>query len=178
MKKINVGSKNIQKIDAVKEVLNEYPDFKNCIVTGIDVKSGISEQPKSMDETIKGAINRAKGSFLNCDYSFGIESGLMKVPETKSGYMDFTACAIYDGKTICLGLSPALEMPIKATKMIFDEGLDINQAFFKLGLTKNQKLGSSEGALGLLTKGRVNRLNYTKQAIYMAMVHLENPGLY
>jgi inosine/xanthosine triphosphatase len=176
--KINVGSKNIQKIESVSEVLNEYPDFSDSIITSVESKSNVSDQPKSMDETITGAINRAKGCFSDCDFSFGIESGLMKVPYTKSGYMDFTCCAIFDGKNISLGLSPALEFPTKATKMMFDEDTDITQALLKEGLTKNPKLGSAEGALGVLTKGRVTRKGYTKQAIYMAMVHLENPGLY
>ena len=181
VKKVNVGSKNPEKIEAVKEILKEYSDledFKNCEVIGIKTDSLVSDQPKSMDETIQGAINRAKGCFLDCDYSFGLESGLMKVPETKTGYKDFTCCAIFDGKKIHLGLSSAFEYPIKVTKMVFDEGLDINQAFFKMGLTENPNLGSAEGAIGFLTKGRILRRDYTKQAIYMALIHLENPRLY
>ena len=113
MKTINIGTKNPQKIDAVKEVLIEYPDFKDSKINGIAADSKVSEQPKSMDETITGAINRAKNCFLNCDYSIGLESGLMKVPYTKTGYMDFTACAIYDGNKIHLGFSSAFEYPIK-----------------------------------------------------------------
>lgn len=175
---INVGSKNPEKIEAVKEILKEYSDFKDCEVLGIKTDSGVSNQPKNMDETIQGAINRAKGCFMNCDYSIGLESGLMKVPETKTGYMDVTCCAIFDGKKIHLGLSSAFEYPIKVTKMVFEEGLDINQAFFKTGLTDNPNLGSAEGAIGFLTKGRVLRRDYTKQAIYMALIHLENPELY
>jgi inosine/xanthosine triphosphatase len=176
--KINIGSKNIVKIESVREVICEYPDFSDSIIISVESQSGVSHQPKSMDETITGAINRSKGCFSECDYSFGIESGLMKVPYTKSGYMDFTCCAIFDGKNISLGLSPALEFPTKATKMMFDEDINITDALLKEGLTKNPELGSAEGALGVLTKGRVTRKDYTKQAIHMAMVHLENPGLY
>ncbi len=176
--KITVSSKNPSKVEAVREILNEYKDFYNCEVIGVESKSDVSEQPKSIDETIQGAINRAKNCFKDCDYSVGIESGLMKVPNTKTGYMDVSCCAIFDGKQIHLGLSSAFEYPIKATKLVFEEGLDINQAFHKTGLTKNTKLGSSEGAIGLLTKGRLVRKEYTKQAIRTAMIHLENPELY
>jgi len=175
---VNVGSKNSEKIEAVKEVLKEYSYFKDSFVVGIEVNSNVSNQPKSMNETIQGAINRACGCFMNCDYSFGIESGLMKVQSTKTGYMDVTCCAIFDGKKICLGLSPAFEYPIKVTKMVFDLNVNINQAFFKTGLTDNPNLGSAEGGIGFLTKGRILRRDYTKQAIYMALIHLENPELY
>jgi len=176
--KVNVGTKNPEKIAAVKEVLKEYNDFKGSVIAGVACKSTVSEQPKSMDETIKGAVTRAMKCYTDCDYSIGIESGLMKVPMTKTGYMDFTCCAIYDGKSVSLGLSPAFEFPTRATKMIFDKNIDINQALFKMGLTKNPKIGYSEGAVSMLTKGRISRRDYTKQAIYMAMIHLENPELF
>jgi inosine/xanthosine triphosphatase len=178
METINVGTKNLQKIDAVKEVLKEYIDFKDCKIIGIEVSSDVSEQPKSIDETIKGAINRAKNCFTHCNYSIGLESGLIKVPYTKTGYMDVTACAIFDGKKIHLGLSSAFEYPIKVTKSVFEDNINITQSFMKHGLTKDPKMGSAEGAIGLLTKGKVTRKDYTKQSIHMAMIHLENPELY
>lgn len=178
MMKINVGSKNSVKVESVKEVLGEYDDFKNSLVFGIESDSMVNDQPKSIDETIRGAINRAKNCFKDCNFSFGIESGLIKVPETKTGFMDITACAIYDGDKIHLGLSSAFEYPIKVTKMVLDGDINISEAFFKQGLTENPKIGSAEGAIGFLTKGRILRKDYTKQAIYMALIHLENPELY
>jgi inosine/xanthosine triphosphatase len=176
--KIIVGSKNPSKVEAVKEILNDYNDFSKAEVIGLEVSSGVDNQPKSLDETIKGAMNRAKACFIDCDYSIGLESGLMKIPHTKTGYMDFTCCAIFDGKNVCLGLSSCFEYPKEITRLVLEEGIDINQAFIKKGLTKNPKLGSAEGAIGFLTKGRVIRREYTKQAIQMALIHLENPDLY
>jgi inosine/xanthosine triphosphatase len=176
--KINVGSKNEIKISAVKEIINKYDFLLKAKIIGIDTESKVSDQPKSIGETIQGAINRATNSFSDCRYSFGLESGLMKVPHTKTGYMDFTACAIYDGTNHHLGLSSAFEYPTEVTQLVFNEGLDINQAFHKIGLTKDPKVGSSEGAIGILTKGRLLRKDYTKQAITMALIHLENKKLF
>ncbi len=176
--KIIVGSKNSQKIEAVREILQEYPELKDFDVIGIEADSGVSEQPISIDETIQGAINRAKNCFNDCDYSIGLESGLMKVPSTKTGFMDVTVCAIYDGKTVHLGLSSAFEYPVEVTRLVFDEEINITQAFVKTGLTNNPKLGSAEGAIGFLTKGRLTRKEYTKQALRTALIHLENPELY
>ena len=174
----NVGSKNKQKIDAVKEILKEYPDFLNAEVISRDVDSGVSHQPKSLEETVDGAIKRARNCFDGCDYSIGLESGLMRVPETKTGYMDTTCCAIYDGKNFHLGLSSCFEYPLKLTKYVLDEDINISDASKKLGLTEKENLGAQEGMIGILTKGRLDRKEYTKQAIRTALIHLENKSLY
>ncbi|MBI5420740.1 MAG: inosine/xanthosine triphosphatase [Parcubacteria group bacterium] len=176
--KICVGSKNDVKISAVKEVLAYYDDLRDAEICSHEVDSAVSAQPKSIDETMQGAMNRARGAFRDCAYSFGIESGLMVVPNTKTGYMDVCVCAIYDGKQFSFGLSSALEFPREVTRLIFEEGVDSTQAFNKIGLTTNPQIGSAEGIIGVLTKGRLTRKDYTKQAVLTAMIHLEHPELY
>ena len=176
--RINVGSKNEVKVNAVKESIANYNFLSNAQVISVNINSDVSDQPKSAEETIKGAMNMAKKAFVECDYSFGIEDGLMKIPNAKTDYMNICACAIYDGKNFHIGLSSAYEYPHEVTRLVFEEGLDINQAFFKVGLTKNQTVGSAEGAIGILTKGRLLRKEYTKQSIMMALIHLENSELY
>ena len=176
--KINVASNNPVKVEAVKEIIKSYDFLKKAEVKGLNVNSEVSEQPKSLEETVQGAINRAMSAFDNCRYSFGIESGLMRVPQTKTGNMDFCVCAIYDGVEYHLGLSCAFEFPIKVTQMIHELGIDANEAFYRCGLTQDKKIGSSDGAIGMLTKGRITRKDYTKQAIQMALIHLENSHLY
>ncbi len=176
--KINVGSQNNVKVSAVREAIRDYDFLSNTDVSGLNVSSEISEQPKSVDETIRGAINRSRNAFQNCNFSFGLEDGLMRVPNTKTNYMNVCACAIYDGQNYHIGLSSAFEYPHDVTKLVFEEGLDINQAFHRVGLTKNPKVGSSEGAIGILTHGRLLRKEYTKQAITMALIHVENSKKY
>lgn len=176
--KLNVGSKNPVKVQAVEEATKNYDMLKGAQVVPVEVLSEVDDQPKSIEETIKGAMNRAKSAFKECDYSFGLESGLMKVPSAKSEYMNVSACAIFDGDEFHLGLSSAFEYPREVTRLVFEEGLDINQAFMKAGLSDNPKLGSFEGAIGLLTKGRLPRMEYEKQAVVMALVHLENSEVY
>ncbi len=176
--KIIVGSKNDVKVEAVKEIIQDYTFLSNSEVVGMEVSSGVSEQPKSIAETITGAMNRAKNTFLNCDYCFGLEDGLMQVPNTKTDYMNVCVCAIYDGQNYYIGLSSAFEFPADVTKLVFEESLDINQAFYKVGLTKNPKVGSQEGVIGILTHGRLLRKEYTKQAITMALIHVEKSKLF
>ncbi|KKU82819.1 MAG: hypothetical protein UY09_C0004G0010 [Parcubacteria group bacterium GW2011_GWA2_47_8] len=170
---INVGSTNRIKIEAVREIIQDYPHLKDATVHGIDAPSSVADQPKSLEETIQGAMNRARGAFKNCTYSFGLESGLMSVPKTKTGFMDVTVCAIYDGTEFYLGLSSAWEAPKEIVKYMVEEGLNMNDAAFKAGYTTNKTVGSAEGLVGIMTKGRLTRKAYTKEAIRTALIHLE-----
>jgi len=173
--KINIGSKNPIKIEAVKEVMANYGSFSVAEISVFEVSSSVNEQPKSIEETVNGAINRAKECFNVCDYSFGIESGLIVVPQAKGGHMELTVCAIFDGKNLHFGISPAFECPLQLTNLVIKKRINLSQTCYDLGLTSNPNLGSSEGIVGVLTKGRVTRKDYTKQAITMAMIHVENP---
>jgi len=171
--KIHVGSKNKIKVDAVSELLHDYPHLKNAEICPFETSSGVADQPKSLEETVRGAMNRAKEVLRDGSYGFGIESGLMKVPGTKSGFMDVCVCAIYDGTEYHIGLSSAWEAPKKVMEYMLSEGLDMNDAAHKAGLTNNPKIGSAEGLVGIMTKGRLDRKAYTKEAIRTALIHLE-----
>lgn len=169
-KVIIVASLNKNKIKAVNEVFNSYQ------VTGVKCKSGVSEQPTSLDEIIKGAITRARSVFRDCEYSVGIEDGISHVPETISGYMNFCCCAIFDGTRIYLGLGPAFEYPAECTKRVVDEGITISEAF--IPLTDKPDIGYEEGIIGWLTHGKISRTEYTKHAVEMAKVQIDNKSLY
>ncbi len=172
--KIIVGSKNQAKVEAVREMLQDYPHLAGAEVVGMEAESGVANQPLSLEESMRGALNRAKGVFKDCDYSIGLESGLMHVPGSKTGYMDVCVCAIYDGKEAHFGLSSAWEFPKKEiTDLMVRDGLDMSQAINKIGLTSDPKIGSREGAIGILTKGRLTRKSYTKEALRTALIHLE-----
>lgn len=171
---IHVGSKNEVKVSAVRELAAEYPCLAAAEVRGAEAASGVSDQPKTLEETVRGAMNRAKACFGGCEISVGIESGLIPVPYTKTGYMDVTACAVFDGSEVNFGLSPLFECPKDVTDMILIDGVNMTQAFHRCGYTSNPMLGSAEGVIGILTKGRVTRKQYTMQALRMAFIHLEN----
>jgi inosine/xanthosine triphosphatase len=175
---IVVATLNEAKVNAVKETLSKYDFLKDTMVGSAVAISGVSDQPKSLEETVTGAVNRAKSVFKDCDLSFGIESGLMAVPQSKSGFMDVCVCAIYDGNEIHLGLSSAFEPPSEIVRQILEENIDMTEAANRIGLSSNKKLGSAEGLVGILTKGRLTRQAYTEQAVVTALVHLENSHLF
>ena len=175
---VGVGSKNKTKVVAVAELLQKYPMFEGVEVEGVDVTVELYGHPKSLEDTVAGAVDRAKQAQVGRDYGFGIESGLMAVPQTKSGYMEVAVCAIYDGMRTHLGLSQAYEWPTKVINAILNDGLDGSQAMKAAGLTQHEKIGEHEGFVGVFTKGRTNRTEFNKAAITMALMHLENPEHY
>ena len=170
---INIASHNPTKIKALREIIRDYDNLNLAAVIDVDGCSRVSEQPITLEETILGAMNRAREAFKDCDYSVGLESGLMAVPYTQSGYMDVCACAIFDGHNYYLGLSSAWEPPATVVHYIINEGLDMNEAALKAGLTPKKNVGSAEGLVGIVTKGKLSRKEYTKEAIRMALIHLD-----
>jgi non-canonical (house-cleaning) NTP pyrophosphatase len=60
---IAVGTTNIVKIQAIEEAIKDYPLLAQAKVTSFSVDSEVSEQPISLEETIRGAKNRAKMLF-------------------------------------------------------------------------------------------------------------------
>jgi len=93
----------------------------------------------------------------------------MAVPHSKTGYMDVSVCAIFDGTEFHLGLSSAWEAPKEVVRHMLNDGLNMNDAAFKAGLTTDKKIGSAQGLVGIVTKGRLTRKEYTKEAIRTAL---------
>ena len=178
---VAVGSVNTVKIQAVQEVMSSYSAFDSCHVETFAASSDVSQQPISMEEIIRGAKNRAKHAYhllKDCDYSFGLESGLFEAPGTSSGYLETCICAIYTGTDYLIGMSCGIEIPEYILKLIFEKNMTLSEACYESGITSNVKLGSAEGIFGILTNGRIDRKEYTKHGIIMAMSQIENAKFY
>jgi len=78
---VAIGSKNLAKINAVKETFSLLEE-KNMEFISVDVPSGVSTQPFSDEETLQGALNRAKNVFekVKPDLSVGLEGGVDVTP--------------------------------------------------------------------------------------------------
>ena len=177
---VAIGSTNQIKIGALEEVIQEYPDFSGSLVIACEVPSEVSSQPLSLEETIRGAKNRARNAFVasGCQYAFGVESGLFEAPGTQSGFLEACICAIYDGVDYYVGLSCGFEIPRQVLDLVLQQKMELSQACHSSGISADSKLGSGEGLIGILTKGRINRKKYTKQCIMTALIQLENSHFY
>ncbi len=178
---ISLGTKNPAKIQAVEKIIQMY-DTHPIEILAFPVSSGVSEQPKSLKETIDGARNRARLAFESAvgkaTLGFGIESGLMEAPYTYTGYLDFTACVIYDGEHYYMGLSSMFEFPKQVVEDILTKGIDSSTSFFNHKMTDQSDIGSKEGIVGVLTNRILTRQAYTEHAIIHAVAQWKNKKLY
>lgn len=64
---IKVGSKNRIKVQSVMDAIQLYPNiFTSPEVIGVDVNVEEFGHPKNLEETTKGAINRAREAYNEC----------------------------------------------------------------------------------------------------------------
>ncbi len=172
--KIAVGSKNPVKVKAVLNVLKAI--YGQVDVIGVDVDSGVPHQPFGKDETIQGAINRAKNSYSEIyDLSIGIESGLMEIKHSITGYIDLQWCAVFDGERITLGVSSGFEYPPSVIKEVL-RGKEVGDVMDKV--TNVDNLGQKQGAVSYLSKGMLNRTQNTEQCVLTAMIPRMNKEIY
>ncbi len=170
---IVVATNNPNKIQAVQELLNEYTFFQPYILTNTAVPSGVNNQPLSLEETVQGASNRAHTAFKDCNYSFGIEAGVFPVTYgTTTKHVNVTTCIIYNGAEEYLGLSAGFELEPEITIPMYTEGIELDEAAQRTGITSNPRIGYGQGLIGIISKGKINRKDYTKPAIEMAMFRL------
>lgn len=160
--KVAVGSLNKIKIDATRSAFLRF--YKNIDVFGVDVQSGVPEQPRE-DETRQGSINRAKRCIGDADYGVGLEAGVF---ETEDGLYDVQYCSIIDkaGK-VTIGHGPGFRYP-DAVKEKVENGWTVGDAFNTM--YEWERKGMGEGAIGCLTKGVVTRTQLSEQAVIAALV--------
>lgn len=175
-KKVAVGSKNPVKVEAVRLAFSDvWPEIE-WVVNGSDVASGVSDQPMSDKESVKGAINRAKRALkeLKADFGVGIEGGIQKIG---SEYVDSGWVIVFE-KSGKMGIGSSIRMhtPHKMMEMVLEKGLELGDACDILFSRKNTK--QTEGQFGLLTKNLITRTDAYRSGVLSALVRFINPELY
>lgn len=171
--KIVVASKNPVKVNATNLGFRTY--FNEAKVQGVSVESGVPDQPKSDEETLKGAINRAENArkeFYDADFWVGIEGGLSV---TNNEIEAFAWIVILSGEKKGKARTSTFQLPRKVAELIAD-GYELGEANDILFKQENSKQKS--GAVGLLTGNKINRTALYKQAVELALVPFLNPELY
>jgi len=171
---IIVGSKNPVKLQATKNIMEKI--YSKLTVKAIAVDSGVPDQPFGLNQTIEGAINRAKNAYTeDVDLAVGIESGLMETPQSLTGYLDLQWCAIYNGKRVTLGVSAGFEYPPHVIEEVL-RGNEVGEIMDQI--TGINNLGEKKGAVSILTRGLLDRTINTEQCVLMAMVPWMNERIY
>ena len=161
-------------MDAVREGLSLLINEEIELI-GVSVDSGVSDQPMSEVETLKGASNRvirAMNLFQGYDYYVGLEGG---VEPHSSGLMAFAWMLISNGVKIGKARTASFFLPPEVAKLVH-EGMELGDAddvVFKKSNSKQQN-----GAIGLLTHDAIIRKSLYIPAVQMAFIPFLNPDLY
>lgn len=171
--RIVIGSTSPSKVGAARKVLQRA--FPGAEILSLGVPSGVSPQPRSLEKTVQGAINRARAALEHhgADLGIGIEGG---VEETPYGAMMCAWVAVMDRDgRLGLGSGPRVMLPeALAARALSGE---------ELGPIVDALLGSSDahealGTVGLLTKGLLRREEMLEVTIAAALAPFLNPEIF
>lgn len=173
--KIAVGSHNPVKIAAVKEAFETAFPKETFVVQGVTVLSGVSDQPMSDKESIRGATNRAKRSMkkIKADYGVGLEGGMQKIG--KEWYTSGWSVVVSKDGIIGCGSSISMVIPPKLLEHIMN-GIELGVANDLVFKEINSK--HAGGHFGIMTNGAVSRTAAYKDAVFSALGRFLHPEVF
>ncbi|WP_324716634.1 inosine/xanthosine triphosphatase [Carboxydochorda subterranea] len=173
---VAVGSTNPAKVEAVRQVLRELFGERVALV-GVDVPSGVSPQPLSWDETLRGARGRAEGALREvpeATWGVGVEGGVHLEPDGRGWLVTIAAVADRRGR-ISHGEGLRLLLPDRMVEALRSgqELARVVDAHFPGGDARVEP-----GAVGYLTRGLITRTQLVRVAVVAALAPRLFPELY
>ncbi|MCL4831942.1 MAG: inosine/xanthosine triphosphatase [Caldilineaceae bacterium] len=172
--KIAIGSTNPTKVEAAcRAAAKVWPQGE---VVAVAVPSGVAEQPMSDDETIRGAVNRARKALAAVDgvqIGMGVEGG---VQDTPHGMFVGGWAAVVD-RDGCLGIGAGgrVLLPESIARRI-RAGEELGPVMDDFSGRRNVKHG--EGAIGIFTNGLIERTAALEIALTYALARFITPENY
>ena len=168
LSRVAVGSMNPVKLGAARSVVQRL--VPGAEVIGVAVASGVPDQPWGDDETIRGAITRARAALnvTDVDTGIGIEGGVIATDNGSVRTCAWAAVATRDGR-VGVGGSLAMTLPPRVASLVLD-GMELGHAMDTVSGTHNVKQGP--GAVGILTHGLVTRQQAYEMLVAYALAPL------
>jgi len=180
--RVAVGTENPVKVSATERALAGRIEGR---VEAVDVDPGVPEQPRGHAQTIAGAQNRAEAALAfgsDVDFGVGIEGGVAELRRASAGdrgWADDVAviagssdlylvmwAAVADGTRTTRGAGPSIRLPEPVATRVRD-GEELSPVLSDvLGA---EDVGTTQGAIGLLTDGIVDREVALVQAVAAAL---------
>lgn len=168
MPKVIIASLNPAKINAVKSAFEAVFPKQEFYFEGVNVASGVADQPMSDKETHQGALNRvhnAKQAIVHADFYVGLEAGI------ENG-VTFAWMVIESSRQRGESRSASLMLP----PIVLQKLAKANE----LGDVMDEVFGTDNikqkgGAIGLLTQHQLTRSSVYHQALILALIPFTNP---
>jgi inosine/xanthosine triphosphatase len=180
MKTIVIASQNPVKLQAVQDGFHRMFPEEEFQLSPVNVSSGVSDQPSSDEETLRGALQRTQAAeqlIPTADYWVGVEGGVDECPLTNSmpDLFAFAWIVIRSKTTTGMGRTGAFRLPPEVTRLI-REGYELGNADDIVFGRVNSK--QENGAVGLLTDNLIDRKQLYEQAVILALIPIKNQNLY
>ena len=162
---VAVGSLNPVKISAARDVIARLA--ADVRVDGVAVPSGVPDQLWGDDETIRGAVARARAArdALDADWGVGIEGGVIDAGDGVVRTCAWAAIVSRSG-AVGVGGSLSMELPPRVAVLVRG-GMELGHAMDAVTGEHNVKQGL--GAVGILTRGLVSRQGAYETLVAYAM---------
>ena len=167
LRRVVVGSRNPVKVGAVRTVLQRLAP--GVTVIGRAVPSGVPDQPWGDEETIRGALARARGACLveDAELGVGIEGGVV-ASDGSVRTCAWAAVVTRDGRE-GIGGSLSMQLPDRVAELVRG-GLELGHAMDRVTGERDVKHGA--GAVGILTAGLVSRQDAYEVLVAYALAPL------
>ncbi|MDO8571872.1 MAG: inosine/xanthosine triphosphatase [bacterium] len=173
---IVIASKNPVKISATIIGFKQVFPGETFDVSSVLVPSGVSEQPMNEEETLFGALCRAKHAsehILEADFYIGLEGGC---EDTSLGMKTFTWIVVRSRNgLIGKGKTGTFFLPQSIAELVRN-GVELGKADdIVFGCTNSKQ---ENGAIGLLTGDIITRTSLYSSAVILALIPFKNQHLF
>lgn len=135
----------------------------------VPMPSGVNEQPKSLDETYEGALNRHEqlvrhiGKTAGSDYLITIESGIF-TPRPEHNFFGTTTLVAEKSGERHVGIDVDIEFPKHMTDRVPSEFKDLGE------LVKKEYGAATSDPFPHFTNGKLTRTAILENALYNVLI--------
>lgn len=168
-----VASTNPVKIQAALAGFRRMFPADEFAARGVAVPSGVSDQPMTDAETLRGALNRAanaRQAAPDGDYWLGIEGGV----EDRGTLTAFAWIVVMSEDRTGKSRTATFDLPDEVAALV-RQGIELGHADDQVFGRANSK--QQNGSVGLLTGDVIDRTAYYTQAVILALIPFKNPDL-
>jgi len=167
-----VGSTNPAKLNPARAIFAEVFGLETL---GADVPSGVPEQPVGYEETLTGAKNRAEAALRQpgAIYGVGLEGGVEF--NGYGGWLFNIAYVVREDGRSGFARGGSLLLPPEVAARVRG-GEELGHVIDEVAQLKDSK--KAGGAVGFLTLGRVERAEFWRHTLELALPPFLRPELY
>jgi len=174
-KTIVIASANPVKCAATEGAFRRMFPNEQYSVISVAVSSGVSDQPQSDEESLRGAENRAaaaREAVPNADFWVGMEGG---VEDTEHDMYSSAWVVVVSPFLSGKGKTGTFVLPERVRELV-RSGKELGEADdIVFGRTNSKQ---EEGAIGLLTGGVITRASLYEHAAVLALIPFKQKHLY